>query len=358
MNNKIYTIFVSSTYKDLIEERRIVMESIIAKGNVPVGMEFFPAGDLSQFEYIKSLIDKSDFFILIVAGKYGSIDSYTKLSYTEMEYEYAIKKGKPIATFLLREEEFLKRSSQFVETSSKMCKMLKQFRKKVSANRMCKFFSNKSELAGSLTLTIDNLINSNKNERKGWVKAKDFSNSFSEAGLRTIYKHRNLMNDDCDKDLKNIPNQIDVICYGLRVFRRSRNKITDELLKRGVNFRILTMNPDSPFVAQKEKEDELVNGYLCDLINKLVEWANIKNQNKNNIGKIVVKGYSCMPLGYYWRIDNSVYVSTLFFGLDSTISYKYDQEGNAFSIYTEYFEKLWTNDNITVELTKKIEEEK
>lgn len=352
MNEKIYTFFVSSTYRDLIEERRIVMEAVVATGNVPIGMEYFPAGNQSQFEYIKSLIDKSDFFILIVAGKYGSINSQTKLSYTEMEYDYAIDRGKPIAALLLNEDELEKLTVQSVETDNRKNKMLKEFRKKVSANRMCKMFSDTRDLASSMTLTIDNLIKENENERKGWVRDSAFRDVFSKWGLHSIYKHRNLMHDDCDIDLKNATNQIDILCYGLRVFRRSRNKITDELLKKGVNFRILTMIPNSPFVLQKEKEDEIIKGYLSDIILQLVEWANKKNGNKGNIGKIIVKGYSCMPLGYYWRIDDNVYVSTLFFGIDSTISYKFTKEGDAFSIYTEYFDKLWSNDNLTIELTE------
>lgn len=354
MNNKIYTLFVSSTYEDLIEERQLVMEAIVAKGNVPIGMEYFPASDQSQFEYIKSLIDKSDFYIIIVAGKYGSVNKQTKLSYTEMEYDYAIAQKKPVAAFILREEEFDKRVSLFIEKDKKRIKQLKEFRKKVSANRVCKFFSDITELANSLTLTIDNLISDNDNENKGWVKASVFRDAFSGWGLHSIYKHRNLMHDDCDIDLNNATNQVDIVRYGLRVFRRSRNKITDELLKRGVNFRILTMDPKSPFVSQKEKEDEIISGYLGNIIDQLVEWANKKNRNKENIGRIIVKGYSCMPLGYFLRIDDSVYVSTLFWGLDSTISYKYTKDGEAFNRYTEYFDKLWSNDNITKELTEPI----
>jgi hypothetical protein len=38
-----YQVFISSTFTDLIEERRSVTEVILGMGHVPVGMELFEA---------------------------------------------------------------------------------------------------------------------------------------------------------------------------------------------------------------------------------------------------------------------------------------------------------------------------
>lgn len=57
MQAKKYQVFVSSTYTDLIEERREVIEAIIDLGHIPAGMEGFPAIDMEQFRYIKKVID-------------------------------------------------------------------------------------------------------------------------------------------------------------------------------------------------------------------------------------------------------------------------------------------------------------
>lgn len=62
---KRYQIFISSTFADLEEERKEVMEAIINLDCFPAGIEMFPAVDIEQFEYIKSIIDQSDYYILI-----------------------------------------------------------------------------------------------------------------------------------------------------------------------------------------------------------------------------------------------------------------------------------------------------
>lgn len=51
---KKYQVFISSTYKDLIEERRLVMEALLQMNCFPVGMEYFNASDDSQWEIIKN----------------------------------------------------------------------------------------------------------------------------------------------------------------------------------------------------------------------------------------------------------------------------------------------------------------
>ena len=168
MIEKKYTIFVSSTFTDLIEERRIVREAIVAAGHIPIGMEYFTPGNQEQMEFIKPLIDKSDFFILIVGGRYGSINKDTKKSYTEMEYDYAIKQGAPVASFLLTDEAIENLPFKHAETSKRNRKLLGEFRTKVR-NKMCRDFSNKEELRCWIHLTIENLIKNN--ERPGWIRS-------------------------------------------------------------------------------------------------------------------------------------------------------------------------------------------
>lgn len=58
--DKRYQIFISSTFADLENERKGIMEAIIELGCFPAGMEMFPATDTEQFEYIKTVIDESD----------------------------------------------------------------------------------------------------------------------------------------------------------------------------------------------------------------------------------------------------------------------------------------------------------
>ncbi len=98
-----YQIFVSSTFTDLKNERQAAVEAILAAGHIPAGMELFAAGDESQLEVIRRWIDDSDVYMLILGGRYGSIDPATGLSYTELEYNYAVQKGLPFFALVLSE---------------------------------------------------------------------------------------------------------------------------------------------------------------------------------------------------------------------------------------------------------------
>jgi hypothetical protein len=78
-------VFVSSTYTDLIEERQAAVEAILTAGHIPAGMELFAAGDESQLEVIKQWIDESDIYLLILGGRYGSVEKSSGKSYTQIE---------------------------------------------------------------------------------------------------------------------------------------------------------------------------------------------------------------------------------------------------------------------------------
>ena len=75
-------VFISSTYIDLKEERQAAVESILDAGHIPAGMELFKAGNESQLKTINRWIDESDVYMLILGGRYGSIDSISGKSYT------------------------------------------------------------------------------------------------------------------------------------------------------------------------------------------------------------------------------------------------------------------------------------
>lgn len=72
--NKKLQVFVSSTYTDLIEERQAAVEAILDAGHIPAGMELFKAGNESQLKTIYKWIDQSDVYMLILGGRYGSIE--------------------------------------------------------------------------------------------------------------------------------------------------------------------------------------------------------------------------------------------------------------------------------------------
>lgn len=163
---KIYQIFVSSTFKDLEQERQEVLAAIVEKGYVPVGMEYFPSTNATPFEYIKKMLEKVDYYILIIAGKYGSIEATSGLSYTELEYDYAQQLGIPTMVFLYKDITGLSLSAN--ESNPAIREKLDAFRKKASAT-LAKMWTDKHELKAQVSNSISHTIK--EYPRIGWIRA-------------------------------------------------------------------------------------------------------------------------------------------------------------------------------------------
>ena len=91
MTDKRYQVFISSTFRDLIDERQAVLKAVLELDHMPAGMELFPAADDQAWQLIKDVIDSSDYYVLLIGGRYGSFNE-EGIGYTEKEYDYARKK--------------------------------------------------------------------------------------------------------------------------------------------------------------------------------------------------------------------------------------------------------------------------
>ena len=129
-------------------------------------MELFPATDEDAWTLIKSVIDDSDYYLLVVGGKYGSIDAVDDVGFTEKEFDYAISIGKPVMAFLHGSPESLrvKRS----ETSEDMQQRLAAFRSKVEATKHVKFWTSSEDLAGKVAVSLNKLVR--QYPAVGWVR--------------------------------------------------------------------------------------------------------------------------------------------------------------------------------------------
>lgn len=179
--DKRYQVFVSSTYQDLIEERIEVIQALLELDCIPVGMEYFPAADDTQWDFIKKLIDESDYYVVIIAGKYGSEDD-NGISYTQKEYEYAISKSIPIISFLHTNIENL--ASSKTEKDKKKIAKLENFKETVK-KKLCKFWTTPQELGAVVSRSMSQ---AKKNyPRIGWVRA-DSTSETSEKEVVQLYK--------------------------------------------------------------------------------------------------------------------------------------------------------------------------
>lgn len=165
MSQKKYQIFLSSTYEDLKDERRAVEEVIVRAGDLPVGMEAFPAADDEQFEFIKTIIDRCDYYVLIIAGRYGSL-SRDGLSFTEKEYRHAVEKGVPVLVLLRDGRD--KISADKVEADSIGRERLEAFISLVSRDRIRKTWNTIDGLKLAVREAIDHAKATKP--RPGWVR--------------------------------------------------------------------------------------------------------------------------------------------------------------------------------------------
>lgn len=166
--DKRYQVFISSTFLDLREERQAVSQALLRSDCFPAQMENWPAMDAEQMEAIKQIIDECDYFVVISAGKYGSINPETGLSYTEMEYDYAVEIGKPIIRLLHRDPFESLKGSQ-IENDAEVRSKLEAFHTKLRTGAVCKFWKNADQLESATVLAL--LDVKKRKPAIGWVRA-------------------------------------------------------------------------------------------------------------------------------------------------------------------------------------------
>lgn len=176
MKEKKLQVFVSSNFTDLIAERQAAVEAILSSGNIPAGMELFSAGDESQMTVIKRWIDESDVYLLILGGRYGSIEPQSGKSYTQLEYEYALEKNKALFAVVLSDkfidEKLAKEGKSILELDNN--KELKEFKSFVKS-KMIVFCNDKKDIQLAIFKTLSEFAYSK--ELTGWIRGDNALNS-------------------------------------------------------------------------------------------------------------------------------------------------------------------------------------
>lgn len=177
-----YQIFVSSTYVDLKEERRVVLSAVQDMGDIPSGMEMFPATDEEQFNFIKRIIDNCDYYVVIIAGKYGTIapDGH---SYTEKEYDYAVSKGIHVLAFV-RNEDAIEEENREQDAEKK--KKLDKFKAKVQTGRVVRPWNDKQDLVYSVVISLTQ--EKGLYPAIGWVRANNVLSNENLVELNNLRK--------------------------------------------------------------------------------------------------------------------------------------------------------------------------
>ena len=168
-------VFVSSTYTDLRDERQAAVEAILTAGHIPAGMELFTSGDESQMEVIKQWIQESDVFLLILGGRYGSVEPTSNKSYTQLEYEYAVSLGKPSFACVITEGALENRVKSLGSSSMETTysRELKAFRELV-LSKMVRFWDDFKDIKIAVGETLSTFAR--RDDLMGWVHASQEAN--------------------------------------------------------------------------------------------------------------------------------------------------------------------------------------
>jgi len=276
---KRYQVFISSTFIDLKEERSSVIQTVMEMDCIPAGMELFPAIDDEQFNFIKRIIDDCDYYLVIIGGRYGSISS-EGLSYTEMEYDYAISKGIKVIGLLHRSPKELPVSK--TDDSPELKEKLNKFREKVADSRLVRFWEKKEELAGLVALSLSKTMKTYP--AVGWVRATNTGINEMLVEINELRK----TNQELKGQLKSIKSgelnisektKLNLAEYSQKVTisGRYRNEEEEEAewnceISWGDLFKIL-----SPYIFNNPNEDSVLN-YIID---ELFEETGLKSEYKS-----------------------------------------------------------------------------
>jgi hypothetical protein len=152
-----------------------------------LGWKVFSAADEEQFSYIKKIIDECDYYILIIAGRYRSVDD-TGVSYTEKEYDYAVEKDIPVLAFI--HNDIVNLASGKVDDEPAVKQRLALFKERVSKRRLVSLWSNREQLKSSVIISLSKVIG--ETPAIGWVRGNTAAN---EDILSQVIALRNELDD-------------------------------------------------------------------------------------------------------------------------------------------------------------------
>lgn len=162
-----HQVFISSTFADLKEERREIMQSLLEMDCIPAGMEMFPAANEDQMTLIKGVIDQCDYYLVVIGGRYGSM-SAEGISYTEQEYDYAIAQGIPVMGFVPAHPDAIPQGK--TDKNDDAAQKLTAFQVKVQT-RVTKDYKNAEDLGGKVARGLSQLRKAHP--RPGWVRGDE-----------------------------------------------------------------------------------------------------------------------------------------------------------------------------------------
>lgn len=149
-------VFISSTYKDLIDYRAAAIRAVEGTNYQAGKMEVFGARSEEPVEACLKEVEECDLFIGIYALRYGFVPDGSSISITEMEYIHAKKLGKAIYCFLLDEENQGWLTKWMDDEPGKT--KLKDFKQRVQKLHTCDYFTTPDDLRAKVANALSHFV--------------------------------------------------------------------------------------------------------------------------------------------------------------------------------------------------------
>lgn len=193
-SDKRYQVFISSTFTDLMEERQAVLKATLELDHMPAGMELFPAADDTAWQLIKDVIDSSDYYVLIIGGRYGSLDE-EGIGFTEKEYEYAVGHKKPVIPLLHENPNNLPRDK--TETDEVTWAKLQDFRDKVEKRHICAYWNSPDDLKAKVIVGLTATVK--RHPAVGWIRADKIPSEATLADIVSLREQVSKLQSELDR---------------------------------------------------------------------------------------------------------------------------------------------------------------
>jgi hypothetical protein len=263
--DKRYQVFISSTFKDLVDERQATLKAVLEIDHMPAGMELFPAVDDTAWELIKDVIDGSDYYILILGGRYGSLD-VTGIGYTEKEYDYAVSQKKPVIPLLHKNPDNLPRGK--TETDKTAWEKLKAFRERVEERHTCVYWESHEDLKAKVIVGLTTTIK--RHPTIGWVRADQIPSDATVTDLLLAKQRISELENELSKTRSGPPPGSEKLMQGEDVFSiKIEFEAYDTSTYESTSYSA-TVNPTwneifsfiSPVLMNEAKEAQINSGFL------------------------------------------------------------------------------------------------
>jgi len=163
------------------------------------------------------------------------------------------------------------------------------------------------------------------------------------SGLDWIYPSRAAqIRSEYANRLQRANSSIDIIGFGLKDFKRDYLMDLEELSRRA-KIRILLLDPNSPYGAQRDLEENQSEGVIKSEVSEFVKA--FKARYEDGSDRMQLRLYSSLPEVNIFRIDDEIFWGPYLAGRASgnTITLRVKRGGYAFEALASHFDRVWND---------------